>query len=62
MAIDALSVLLGPQAGAILSAAVGEHGCALHAVRARSVHVRPNGAAVVRYAAALTHSDGRCGT
>ena len=62
MAIDALSVLLGPQAGAILSAAVGEHGSALHAVRARSVHVRPTGAAVVRYAAALTHSDGRCGT
>lgn len=55
----ALSLLLGPQAGEVLAAAVDAAGADLDAVRPANVHVQPSGAAVVRYAATVRGADGR---
>ncbi|MGV0795227.1 hypothetical protein [Mycolicibacterium sp. XJ1819] len=55
----ALSLLLGPQAGDVLAAALGAVGAGLDEVRPAGVHVRPSGAAVVRYAAVIRRADGR---
>ncbi len=59
MATPALDLLLGPEAPGVLAAALAEYGGRLDGLNPVNVHVRPTGAAVVRYHAAVQRADGR---
>lgn len=54
----ALALLLGPQGGDVLGAALARHGAELTEVRLADVRVQPNGAVRARYAAQVRRADG----
>jgi hypothetical protein len=61
MTAPVLDLLLGPQAPAVLAAALAEYGGDLCALDPVTATVRPSGAAVVRYRAAVRRADGSRG-
>jgi hypothetical protein len=54
-----LSLLLGPDAPELLTAALDGYGSRLHRLRVATVGVQPGGAAVVQYEAEVERADGR---
>lgn len=58
MPLPALDLLLGPQAAAILEAAVGEYNAGLTALRIADAHVAPSGGVRVRYVGDVRRADG----
>jgi hypothetical protein len=58
MPLPALDLLLGPQAAAILEAALGEYDAGLTALRIADAHVAPGGGVRVRYLGEIRGADG----